>query len=284
MKLATVLSAAGLVLASQLAMAAAPARIVSFDHGSLDTLDALGLGKQVVAVPKQAMPAYLSAYTGAAFNDAGSLKEPDIDALKAAEPSLILITGRQGGSREQLETVAPVRDVTLQGDDYWSAFSARVRSLAGELGAADGGERALGQLERRLAELRAGINGDPEVLVVTHNEGKFSLRHEAVVEQLLKLKAPELPDGVDSVTHGARSFTPLTPALMAQMQPAAVLVVDRSAAIGGEPLEQASLRQALDAAGGQDIRLGYLSPALWYLSGGGLQSVRLQAEEVAAVL
>ncbi|MCT7654151.1 hypothetical protein MBH78_03840 [Oceanimonas sp. NS1] len=114
MKLATVLSAAGLVLASQLAMAAAPARIVSFDHGSLDTLDALGLGKQVVAVPKQAMPAYLSAYTGAAFNDAGSLKEPDIDALKAAEPSLILITGRQGGSREQLETVAPVRDVTLQ--------------------------------------------------------------------------------------------------------------------------------------------------------------------------
>lgn len=284
MTLVKALSAAGLVLASQLAVAAGPARIASFDHGSLDTLDALGLGGQVVAVPKQAMPAYLSAYAGADYTDAGGLRSADLDALRAAGPSLILITGRQGDMKEQLAAIAPVRDVTLQGDDYWSALSAKVRTLAGDLGAADQADAALAGLAQRLAELRDSVDGHPKVLVVTHNDGRFSLRQEPVVTQLLQLDAPALPEGVETVTNGTRSFTPLTPEQMARMQPAALLVVDRSAAIGNTPLDPATLRQALDQAGGQDIRLGYLTPALWYLSGAGLQSVRLQAEEAVAAL
>ncbi|PSJ43797.1 ABC transporter substrate-binding protein [Zobellella endophytica] len=285
MNLTKTLSAAGLLLASQLAMAAGePARVASFDHGSLDTLDALGLGARVVAVPKQALPGYLEQYGAGDYADAGGLRSPDLTALKAANPSLILITGRQGDMKEQLAAIAPVQDMSLHGDGYWESFSHKVRALAESFGAAEAAESALAELERSITALRAQIDGTPSVMVVTHNDGRYSLRTEPVVAELLGLAAPALPAGVESITNGNRTFTPLTPAQMAQAGPDALLVVDRSAAIGGEALDPAQLRQALDAEGGDAIKLTYLSPALWYLSGAGLQSVRLQAQEVAEAL
>ncbi|WP_375056050.1 ABC transporter substrate-binding protein [Zobellella sp. DQSA1] len=282
MNLAKVLSATGLLLAGQLAVAAE--RVASFDHGSLDTLDALGLGEQVVAVPKQALPDYLEHYAGDAYTDVGGLRSPDFEALKAANPSLILITGRQGDMQERLEAVAPVQDMSFAGDGYWAGFSHKVRALAGHFEAAAAANKALTELEGHIAALRNGIAASPNVLVVTHNDGNYSLRQEPVVAELLGLEAPELPAGVESITNGNRTFTPLSPAQIAQAKPDVLLVVDRSAAIGGEALDVAKLREALNTAGGDKVKLGYLSPALWYLSGGGLQSLRLQLDEVAKAL
>ena len=50
------------------------------------------------------------------------------------------------------------------------------------------------------------------------------------------------------------------------------------------PLDVDQLRGDLGAAGGGAIDVTVLSPELWYLSGGGLQSVRLQVEEVVDAL
>ena len=68
------------------------------------------------------------------------------------------------------------------------------------------------------------------------------------------------------------------------MAPTHLFVVDRSAAIGDEPLDAEQLSRDLAAAGGQAIDVTVLTPSLWYLSGGGLQSVRLQVEEIAGAL
>ncbi|WP_445395929.1 ABC transporter substrate-binding protein [Zobellella sp. An-6] len=282
MDLIKVLSATGLLLAGQMALAAE--RVASFDHGSLDTLDALGLGEQVVAVPKQALPGYLARYAADGYVDIGGLRSPDFAALTAAAPSLILITGRQGDLQARLEAVAPVRDMSLAGEGYWEGFSHKVRTLAGEFEASAAADQALAELERDIAELRNGMDTDSRVLVVTHNDGRYSLRNDPVVSGLLGLEAPALPAGVESRSSGNRTFTPLTPAQIAQAAPDVLLVVDRSAAIGTGALDPAALRGELDAAGGESVKLGYLSPALWYLSGGGLQSLRLQLEEVAEAL
>ena len=63
-----------------------------------------------------------------------------------------------------------------------------------------------------------------------------------------------------------------------------ILIVDRSAAIGNDGVDVEALRQALadGAAAGADIEV--LTPKLWYLSGGGLQSLGRQIDEVANAL
>lgn len=61
-----------LLLAS--AAASADQRIATFDLGSLDTLDALGVSEQVVGVPKASLPSYLEPYSTDRYTDIGGLQ------------------------------------------------------------------------------------------------------------------------------------------------------------------------------------------------------------------
>jgi len=61
--------------------------VISFDHGSLDTLDALGLGDHILAVPKQSLTAYLSDYAGDAYPYAGGLKSLDLGVIRKLQPA-----------------------------------------------------------------------------------------------------------------------------------------------------------------------------------------------------
>ncbi len=93
-----------------------------------------------------------------------------------------------------------------------------------------------------------------------------------------------MPANVTSETRGNRTFTPLSPEAISEIDPQVVLVIDRSAAIGDEPANADALAQTFLDAGAEKARVVMLTPALWYLSGGGLQSLALQVEEVAAAL
>lgn len=254
--------------------------VVSYDHGALDTLLALGQQEQVLAVPKSGLPAYLKDAT-TDLPDSGSLKQPDLELLKQLQPDLVLVTGRQGDAVEALKAFTSVKNVGLAEGPYRQSLEAKVMDLAALYGQEKPARQQLDELWQHVAQLRQSLPAEAQVVVVTHNAGKFSLRQEAVVTELLGLQQPELPASVEAVKRGTRVFYPLTPESLVEMAPDLILVVDRSAAIGQEPMDSPALEQALAAAGGADIPLQQLDPALWYLSGAGLQSTRLQADEVA---
>lgn len=257
--------------------------VISFDHGATDTLVELGLADKILAVPKTGLPDYLSDLADGRA-DAGNLKTPDLDVVADIDPDLVLVTGRQGESQEALEAITQVQNVSLLGDNYREAVRIRVLGLGTLYGRYNEASAGLQALWDDVEQARAGISGSPSVVVVTHNDGNFSLRDDAVVSQLLELERPAVPAGVESLTRGSRVFTPVSPAVLAEMAPQHLFVVDRSAAIGAGRLDEAALRQALNAAGGDNIQVTVLSPRLWYLSGGGLQSIRLQVDEIVNAL
>lgn len=264
--------------------AQAEQRIASFDLGSLDTLDALGLSDQVVGVPKSSLPNYLEQYAEGTYSDIGGLRSPDMEALSESEPSLILYTGRQGDWEDELGEIAPLLNTSLQGDDYLSTFDAHVRELASRLDAEAQAEEALERLHTEIESQREALSNAPSTLVVTHNGGNLMLNQHPVVHYVLGVKELEMPESVTSEKRGERTFTPLSAEAIAKINPDIVLVVDRSAAIGDEPADADSLRKTLQDAGADNAQVVMLTPALWYLSGGGLQSLALQVEEVAAAL
>ncbi|HDZ47502.1 hypothetical protein LCGC14_0058000 [marine sediment metagenome] len=263
------------------ASASADQRIATFDLGSLDTLDALGLSEQVVGVPKSSLPGYLEHYAADTYTDIGGLRSPDMEALSDSEPTLILYTGRQGDWEEELGEIAPLLNTSLQGDDYRAAFDANVRELASQTGAE--AEEALEILHTEIETQREALSNAPSTLVVTHNGGNLMLNQHPVVHDVLGVAALEMPDSVTSETRGTRTFTPLSANAIAEINPDIVLVIDRSAAIGNDPADADDLRQTL-ADAGADTQLVILTPDLWYLSGGGLQSLALQIEEVSSAL
>lgn len=254
--------------------------IISFDHGSLDTLDVLGLGDHILAVPKQSLPAYLSDYAGDDYPDAGGLKSPDLEVIRKLQPELVLITGRQGDLFDDVSEDITVVNVGLPEGGFAEGANTRVLELAARFDATEKAKTALDKLWSHVEKQKRSIGGEPKVLVVTHNDGNYSLRQEPVVAELLALSSPDVPEGTETRTRGTRTFTPLTPDAMTVMKPTAILVVDRSAAIGDKALERKTLIDQLENAGMNDPEVTILSPGLWYLSGGGLQSIRLQVDEV----
>lgn len=257
--------------------------VVSFDWGAADTLAALGLADHLVGLPHQAAPAY-AADLLAGRVDVGGLKTPNLEAVAEAAPDLILATGRQSAALEDLQAIAEVEQVSLGEGDYFEALSAKVTGLAEHYGVEALAAERLAALHDDIEAARASLPDDLEAVVVTHNDGHYSLREAPVVGELLQIAQPAVPASVEPVSRGARTFTPLTPAVIGEMAPDALFVVDRSAAIGATPLDVTALEEALAAEGGEAIAVTVLSPALWYLSGDGLQSVRAQVEEVVGGL
>ena len=283
MKVTTFATALLLASASASAAANADQRIATFDLGSLDTLDALGASEHVVGVPKASLPSYLEHYAADAYTDIGGLRSPDMAALADANPTLIVHTGRQAEWAEELGDIAPLFDASVSGEAYLAAVERNVRELASQLAVESEAEEALTTLNSEIERQREALQDAPTTLVVTHNGGNLMLNQHPVVHQVLGIAALEMPESVTLDVRGERTFTPLSADAIAEIDPDAVLVIDRSAAIGDEPADADQLRATLAEAGAAP-RVVMLTPALWYLSGGGLQSLALQVKEVASAL
>ena len=58
-----------------------PEKVVVFDFGTLDTLDALGI-EEITALPRGGtVPSYLEKYNTDQYENVGSLKEPDFEKI-----------------------------------------------------------------------------------------------------------------------------------------------------------------------------------------------------------
>ncbi|SHG46918.1 iron complex transport system substrate-binding protein [Marinomonas polaris DSM 16579] len=287
MNLRKILAIGTLVAFSQLSTAETQLpKAAIFDLGSLDTIAALDLESYVVGVPKQVLPDYLKQFNDARYTDVGGLKTPDLEAIKTLNPDLIVITGRQAGQKSALEAIGKVQQVEAFGDNYWESFSANVTSIATLFNAKNAADTALAELNTDIESTKADIKDNPTILVVTHNNGSFGLRDEPIATQLLGLDASKVPSHVTPQKRGTRTFTSLSVNNIAEMKPTTLFIVDRSAAIGDtkNTLDIAELKVELAAQDAGTIKVAYLSPKLWYLSGNGLQSLRMQVKEIADAL
>ncbi|MFD2438213.1 substrate-binding domain-containing protein [Modicisalibacter luteus] len=110
------------------------------------------------------------------------------------------------------------------------------------------------------------------------------LNTHPIVYDVLGLSEPQIPASVPTETRGTRTFTPLSPQAIGEIDPDVILIVDRSAAIGNEEANVEALRQSLANGAAADADIEVMTPKLWYLSGGGLQSLSLQIDEVRNAL
>lgn len=120
-------------------------------------------------------------------------------------------------------------------------------------------------------------------LTLIHNDGRFAVIHQPIIFDVLGMKPAKV---IQKERADKKKRVPLTTHEIAQANPDVIFIVDRSAAIGATPLnkmqfEDAELRSTAAFKNGKVV---YLTPDLWYLSGGGLESTAAQMTEVANAL
>lgn len=256
-----------------------PEKIVVFDFGILDSLNELGV--EVSGLPKMVIPPYLSKYEDEAYENLGSLKEPDFEKIAEIQPELIIISGRQADLYDQFAEIAPTIYMQLDTANYIESFKGNMKTLGEIFEKEEEVDAQLAEIDESIQALNEKASAsEVNALIVLANEGKvsaygpnsrFGLIHDVFGIQ-------PVDESIEDSTHGQSiSFE-----YIVEKDPDYLYVIDRGAAIG----EESSAKQVVEnelvknTKAYKEGNIVYLDPSYWYLSGGGFVSVKEMIKEI----
>lgn len=258
-----------------------PKKVVVFDYGVLDSMDKLGIDA-VAGVPQETLPAYLEKYADEEkYQNVGTLKEADFEAINALEPDLIIISGRQAEMYEEYAAIAPTVHMAVDTNKYMESFEGNMTTLGEIFGKEDQVKEELAAIDTQIEEVKAKTSAsDEKALIVLANEGKISAYGAAsrfgIIHDVFGVKQAD--EGIEVSTHGQS----ITFEYILEKNPDMMFVVDRNAAVGGDASAKDSLENELvqKTNAYKNGKIVYLEPDYWYLSGGGLQSVSQMVADI----
>ncbi|KAA9178099.1 siderophore ABC transporter substrate-binding protein [Enterococcus durans] len=256
-----------------------PQKVVVFDNGSLDTLDALGVGDRVIGAVTKNLPSYLDKYKD--VESAGGIKEPDLEKINQLQPDLIIISGRQSDYKEELAKIAPTLYLAVNTKEPWESVQQNVNVLAEIFGKEDKAKEELATLTKEIEKTKEkACKLEQTALVTLVNEGQLSAYGSGsrfgLVHDVFGFKQAD--DQIEASTHGQS----VSYEYILEKNPGILFVVDRTKAIGGDDSKDNVSANELVAQtdAGKNDQVISLQPDVWYLSGGGLESMKLMVEDV----
>ena len=250
-----------------------PERVAVYDLGAVDTLSKLGV-KTGASVDSQNL-AYLDAPLKDAVK-AGTLFEPNYEALNAYNPQLIVIGSRMAKDKvsSELAKLAPTIDMTAQTDNMKESAKARIDAYAKIFGKQAEGDALKAEIDKTFADAKAAAQGKGKGLVILVNAGKLSAfgpdsRLGGWIHR--DIGVPAVDEAIKEGSHGQ----PVSFEYIKEKNPDWLFVLDRSAAIGEEGqaarevLNNPLVAQSTAWKKGQVV---YLPPET-YLATGGAQEL-----------
>lgn len=248
-----------------------PEKIVVFDFGILDSLDKLGV--EVTGVPQANIPEYLSKYEDSAYENVGSLKEPDFEKIAEINPDLIVISARQMELYDEFTKLGPTLYVGIDTANYMESFTNNMEIIGQIFDKEDEVAAELAAINETIASVKEKAADAGKGLVILANEGnisaygpgsRFGLIHDV-------LGIPAVDENIEVSTHGMN----ITYEYIAEKNPDYLFVIDRGAVVEGEAAAQDAIENEIvqNTNAYKNDRIVYLDPNYWYLSGGGLISV-----------
>lgn len=262
-----------------------PERIVVFDMGALDTLSFLNEEDRVVGLPQATIPHYLDEFMDEKYENFGSLKEPEFEKIHAAQPDLIIISDRQMELYDQFKEIAPTVYFHIDTHNYLGSFEQNATLLGEILNKENEVAAELENLNEQIDEIKLEAEETNETaLIVLGTEGKVSAygpnSRFGIIHDVFGIHAAD--PNIEESTHGQS----ITFEYILETNPNIVYIIDRDLAIGMDSGVQESFEndiiQKTDAY--KNDRLLYLDGDIWYLAGGGLQSLSMMIEEISETI
>jgi len=247
-----------------------PQVVLVYDLASLDNLDALGV--PVAGAPGgAAIPDYLSQYSAGI----GTVFEPDMEAVAAMAPDLIIVGGRSAPKHADLSRLAPTIDLSLPREGYIEALRGNLATLGRIFEREEAAAEQIAALDADIAALHAQAAGAGPVLVVLTTGGRMSTHGPGSRFGVLFEEFGFTPavTGTDTSTHGQS----ISHEFILETNPDWLFVVDRDAAIGrdGQSAQQFLDNELVHSTTAWERgQVVYLDPLAWYLIGGGVQALR----------
>ena len=263
-----------------------PKKVVVFDFGILDTLDALGI--EVAALKRWYCPSYLEKYNTDKYENVGSLKEPDFEKINEIQPDLIIISARQQDLYKEFQEIAPTIYLGVDTTNYMESFKENTKTIGRIFDKEAEVDAKLAEIDKSIAALNEKTKDmDENALVTLVEDGSVSAYGPAsrfgMIHDVFGVKAVD--ENIEVSTHGQSvSFE-----YIVEKDPNYLFVVDRGAVVttgeGGSSAKQVLENDLIKGTKAyKENHIIYLDPNYWYLSGGGLVSVAEMVKEIEAGL
>ncbi|MGM0852381.1 MAG: siderophore ABC transporter substrate-binding protein [Bacillota bacterium] len=260
-----------------------PEKVVVFDFGVLDTLDELEV--EVAGVPQATIPPYLEKYSSSDYTNVGSLKEADFEAISSMKPDVIFISARQSEMYEEFTKIAPTVYVQTDYTNYMESFTNNMETIAEIFDKED-------EMKKELEAVQAQVDGikektgslDSKALILMGNEGEVSAygpgSRFGILHDVFGFKPSD--ENIEESTHGQN----VTFEYVLEQNPDVLFVIDRDAAFDANASVKDSIENELvqKTNAYKNEKIVYLNGGPWYLSGGGLQSMKQMVEDAKAGL
>ncbi|MBF6629708.1 MAG: siderophore ABC transporter substrate-binding protein [Comamonas sp.] len=250
----------------------APQRVVVYDLASLDAMQALGI-PVTGGLPRAQFPQYMAGYSDAKYKVAGSLFEPDYDALSQIRPDLIIVAGRSAAKYDVLSKIAPTVDFSVNSSHMLDDMQRNLTQLGQVFGKQAQSQALASKIRSEVAQLRQlSSKAEPGLLLMAVNErimpnapgSRFGFLFDVLGAQSA-ITAKDVPARGTAYTFDD----------VAKLNPAWIYVIDRntgtgSAAGGGEiiPSQKVFDKPQIQATtAGQKGQVVFLDPKGWYLMG-----------------
>lgn len=257
-------------------------KVVIFDMGSLDTIDVLAPELEI-AVPVSNIPTSLSKYENAV--NAGSLFEPDMEAIFNFEPDLIIIGARQADYYDEFSKIAPTIYVEINAATYMDDFKLSTLNIAKAIGKEGEAKKYLDEIDKEIEAIKAlSKSSEKKSLIIMTNDGNISAYGKGSRFGLIHdvLEIPAADETIKVSNHGQEaSFE-----YIAQVNPEILFVIDRTMVAGGSAKASDTLNndlvKSVDAY--KNDKIIYLDAEAWYLANGGINMMNLMLSEIKSAL
>lgn len=264
---------------AQIEVPSNPKKTVVVDLPLLDIMGALDI--PVAAVSSGRFEGTVAQYGDDSIPKVGSMFEPDLDAIRAIDPDLI-ISGRRGTKAfHAVAEVAPAINLAFDPQNLLESVMETTRTLAAIYGKQDEAEPLLNRLAESVKELQGHTaQAGKGLLVFTSGGNMISQGPDSRFGVLfndygVQPAMTDFPEG---------KGVPLTAELLKNLNPDWIYVLDRDASLGRT---ETPAKQLLAEAGveqtkaGQSGQIVYLDPFNWYmLDGAGLSSMQQNVDQL----
>lgn len=268
----------------ELTLQSLPQKVLVLDVNALDIADALG-AKPAGGLASN-LPAYLSpGLVGADWLAAGTIFEPDFEAIAAANADLMIIGTRSARAWPEMSALLPTIDLSLKGP-HFAAVKGNITQVGAVFGLADKAAELNATLEQKLAQLKAVAPGAGTALILVTNGGKLGAYGPTSRVGWIHTELGFAPveENIDDRFHGGDviSFE-----YILERNPDWIFVIDRDAGVesAGEGAK-AVLDNALMAqtSAVQNGRLVHLDPYAAYIAFGGYTANATLLDQISAAL
>lgn len=258
-----------------------PERVVVLDFGVADILHNMDV--EIVGLAKgKKLPEVVSYYADEKYANIGSLKEPDFEAIKALNPDLIIISGRQAEMEADFKEIAQTVNLGTDGTKYLESFKSNVESLGKIFDKEDKVNELVSGIETKIADLNKAITEKKlNATTVLTDEGSLSVfsgeSRFGMVYNELGFANPD--DKIEASTHGQQvSFE-----YFLKNDAQYIFVVDKGTVSGGEStsLDNDIIKNTTAYKNGKIINL---DAAVWYTVAGGVDSTNMMLDEIAEAI